>query len=108
MDITAINRTVIQQFRAGGPVDDMDRTQMIVLTTVGRGPGAPIRPPSALSSERATGSWWSQTTLADQTIRTGTSTCRRTHTSQLRPTVKHTTPLRDNCPVKSEIESGRT
>jgi deazaflavin-dependent oxidoreductase (nitroreductase family) len=35
MEIKGINRTVIQQFRAGGPVDDMDRTQMIVLTTVG-------------------------------------------------------------------------
>ena len=35
MDIKAINRSVIRQFRAGGPVDDMDRTQMILLTSIG-------------------------------------------------------------------------
>jgi deazaflavin-dependent oxidoreductase (nitroreductase family) len=34
-DIKAINRRVIEQFRAGGPVDDFDRDNLILLTTVG-------------------------------------------------------------------------
>ena len=35
MVIRAINRTVIQQVRSGGPVEGMDRDQMILLTTIG-------------------------------------------------------------------------
>ena len=41
MDITAINRKVIDEFRAGGPVDGMDRSSMILLTTIGAKSGRP-------------------------------------------------------------------
>jgi hypothetical protein len=57
MDIKAINHTVIRQFRAGGPVDDMDRTQMILLTSIGARTGRATRRRSASSNETATGSW---------------------------------------------------
>jgi deazaflavin-dependent oxidoreductase (nitroreductase family) len=39
MDIQAINRTVITQFRAGGPVEGMNRDGLLLLTTVGRRTG---------------------------------------------------------------------
>ena len=35
MDIQAVNRRVIEQFRAGGPVDGMHREGLVLLTTVG-------------------------------------------------------------------------
>jgi len=35
MDIKAVNRRVIDQFRAGGEVDGMHRDRLVLLTTVG-------------------------------------------------------------------------
>jgi len=35
MDIAEVNRRVIEQFRAGGPVDGMHRERLVLLTTVG-------------------------------------------------------------------------
>lgn len=35
MDIEEINRRVIQQFRAGGEIEGMQRDRLVVLTTVG-------------------------------------------------------------------------
>ena len=70
MDIKAINRMVTDQFRAGGPVDDMDRSSMILLTTIGTKSGRHTPPRSASSIA----CWWSQTILESRTIRTGTST----------------------------------
>src|SRR5215213_11933638 len=45
MDIKAVNRKVIDQFRAGGPVDGMDRSSMILLTTIGTKSGRPHTTP---------------------------------------------------------------
>ncbi|WP_433663870.1 nitroreductase/quinone reductase family protein [Nocardia sp. CA-128927] len=39
MDIAQMNRAVIEQFRAGGPIDGMDRNTLLLLTTVGRKSG---------------------------------------------------------------------
>jgi deazaflavin-dependent oxidoreductase (nitroreductase family) len=39
MDIQAINRRVIEQFRAGGEVEGMTRERLLLLTTVGRRSG---------------------------------------------------------------------
>ena len=39
MDMEAINRTVVEQFRAGGPVDGMHRERLLLLTTTGRRTG---------------------------------------------------------------------
>jgi deazaflavin-dependent oxidoreductase (nitroreductase family) len=35
MDMKTINQHVIEQFRAGGPIDGMHRERLILLTTVG-------------------------------------------------------------------------
>jgi len=35
MDIQEINRTVIEQFRAGGPIEGMHRERLVLLTTTG-------------------------------------------------------------------------
>lgn len=40
MDITEINRRVVEQFRAGGEVEGMQRDRLLLLTTVGRRSGA--------------------------------------------------------------------
>jgi deazaflavin-dependent oxidoreductase (nitroreductase family) len=45
MDIKAINRTVIEQFRAGSEVEGMDRREMILLTTEGARSGRPHTTP---------------------------------------------------------------
>ncbi|ODU04056.1 MAG: hypothetical protein ABS81_11790 [Pseudonocardia sp. SCN 72-86] len=39
MDIAAINRRVIEQFRAGGEVEGMHREALLLLTTTGRRSG---------------------------------------------------------------------
>jgi deazaflavin-dependent oxidoreductase (nitroreductase family) len=39
MDIQAINRRVIEQFRAGGPIEGMHREGILLLTTTGRRTG---------------------------------------------------------------------
>jgi F420H(2)-dependent quinone reductase len=40
-DIREINRRVIDQFRAGGPIDGMQRDNLLLLTTTGRRSGQP-------------------------------------------------------------------
>ncbi|WP_181725733.1 nitroreductase/quinone reductase family protein [Nocardia gipuzkoensis] len=45
MDIAHMNRVVIEQFRAGGPVDGMDRDALLLLTTVGFKSGQPRTTP---------------------------------------------------------------
>ena len=45
MDIRQINRKVIEQFRAGGPVDGMHRDRLLLLTTTGRKSGQPRTTP---------------------------------------------------------------
>jgi deazaflavin-dependent oxidoreductase (nitroreductase family) len=35
MDIREVNRTVIAQFRAGGPIEGMHRERLVLLTTTG-------------------------------------------------------------------------
>jgi len=39
VDIKQINRRTIEQFRAGGPIEGMDRDRLVLLTTVGRKTG---------------------------------------------------------------------
>jgi deazaflavin-dependent oxidoreductase (nitroreductase family) len=39
MDIAEINRSVIAQFRAGGPIEGMQRDRLLLLTTTGRHSG---------------------------------------------------------------------
>lgn len=39
MDIKAINRRVIEQFRAGGEIEGMHRDRLVLLTTTGRRTG---------------------------------------------------------------------
>ena len=45
MDVRQINRKVIEQFRAGGPVDGMHRDRLLLLTTTGRKSGQPRTTP---------------------------------------------------------------
>ena len=45
MDIREINRRVIDQFRAGGPVEGMQRERLVLLTTKGRRSGRPRTTP---------------------------------------------------------------
>ena len=45
MDIAERNRTVVEQFRAGGPVSGMDRDRLLLLTTTGRRSGRPHTTP---------------------------------------------------------------
>ena len=45
MDIRETNRRVIAQFRAGGPVDGMQRDRLVLLTTTGRRSGEPRTTP---------------------------------------------------------------
>jgi len=44
-DIREINRRVIDQFRAGGPVEGMQRDKLVLLTTTGRRSGEPRTSP---------------------------------------------------------------
>ena len=43
MDIQETNRRVIAEFRAGGPIDDMQRDRLVLLTTTGRRSASPAR-----------------------------------------------------------------
>jgi deazaflavin-dependent oxidoreductase (nitroreductase family) len=45
MDMQAINRRVIEQFRAGGPVEGMHRERLLLLTTTGARSGLPRTTP---------------------------------------------------------------
>lgn len=45
MDIQDINRRVIEQFRAGGPIDGMHRDRLVLLTTTGARSGEPRTTP---------------------------------------------------------------
>lgn len=45
MDLRETNRRVIEQFRAGGPVDGMHRDRLLLLTTTGRRTGLPRTTP---------------------------------------------------------------
>src|SRR6476620_12066120 len=40
MDIREVNRRVVDQFRAGGPIEGMQRERLVLLTTTGRRSGA--------------------------------------------------------------------
>ena len=45
MDIRETNRRVIAQFRAGGPIEGMQRDRLVLLTTTGRRSGEPRTTP---------------------------------------------------------------
>jgi len=45
MDIKEINRKVVEQFRAGGHIDGMQRDRLVLLTTTGRRTGQPRTTP---------------------------------------------------------------
>jgi deazaflavin-dependent oxidoreductase (nitroreductase family) len=45
MDVRETNRRVIEQFRAGGPVEGMHRDRLVLLTTAGRRTGRPHTTP---------------------------------------------------------------
>ena len=45
MDFKAINQKVIEQFRAGGPIEGMHRERLLLLTTTGRKSGQPRTTP---------------------------------------------------------------
>ncbi len=45
VDVRAVNRRVIEQFRAGGPVEGMHRDRLVLLTTTGRRTGTPHTTP---------------------------------------------------------------
>jgi deazaflavin-dependent oxidoreductase (nitroreductase family) len=45
VDIKAINQKVIEQFRAGGEVEGMQRDRLLLLTTTGRRSGEPRTSP---------------------------------------------------------------
>ncbi|MFC4944705.1 nitroreductase/quinone reductase family protein [Pseudonocardia sp. GCM10023141] len=45
MDVTEINPSIIEQFRAGGEIDGMHRERLLLLTTVGRRSGRSVTTP---------------------------------------------------------------
>lgn len=45
MDVREINKRVIAQFRAGGPIEGMQRERLVLLTTTGRRSGEPRTTP---------------------------------------------------------------
>ncbi|NMN97269.1 nitroreductase/quinone reductase family protein [Antrihabitans stalactiti] len=45
VDMKAINRAAIEQFRAGGEVDGMNRDRLLLLTTLGRKSGQRVTTP---------------------------------------------------------------
>lgn len=53
MDIAAINRRVIEQFRAGGPIEGMHREGILLLTTTGRRTGQPRTTPMMFDRDGA-------------------------------------------------------
>jgi deazaflavin-dependent oxidoreductase (nitroreductase family) len=44
-DVRAANKRVIEQFRAGGPIEGMHRDRIVLLTTTGRRSGRPYTTP---------------------------------------------------------------
>ncbi len=51
MDMLKTNRAVIEQFRAGGPIEGMHRERLLLLTTVGRRSGEPRTSPMMFHRE---------------------------------------------------------
>lgn len=51
MDVAEMNRGVVAQFRAGGPVLGMDRVRLLLLTTTGRRSGTPHTTPMMFHHE---------------------------------------------------------
>jgi deazaflavin-dependent oxidoreductase (nitroreductase family) len=51
VDVKEINRKVIEQFRAGGPVEGMHRDRLLLLTTVGARTGQPRTTPLMFHSD---------------------------------------------------------
>jgi deazaflavin-dependent oxidoreductase (nitroreductase family) len=45
MDVREINKRVIEQFRAGAPIEGMHRERLVLLTTTGRRSGTPRTTP---------------------------------------------------------------
>jgi deazaflavin-dependent oxidoreductase (nitroreductase family) len=45
MDVRKINRSVVDQFRAGGAIEGMHRERLVLLTTTGRRTGQPHTSP---------------------------------------------------------------
>ena len=45
MDMRGTNRRVVEQFRAGGPIEGMQRDRLLLLTTTGRRSGEPRTTP---------------------------------------------------------------
>ena len=45
MDVRETNRRVIAQFRAGGPIEGMQRDRLVLITTTGRRSGEPRTTP---------------------------------------------------------------
>lgn len=45
MDMKEINRRTIEQFRAGGEIEGMQRDRLVLLTTTGRRSGLPVTTP---------------------------------------------------------------
>jgi deazaflavin-dependent oxidoreductase (nitroreductase family) len=45
MDVKKINRSVVEQFRAGGAIEGMHRDRLLLLTTTGRRTGQPHTTP---------------------------------------------------------------
>ena len=51
MDMQAVNRKVIEQFRAGGEIDGMHRERLLLLTTTGARSGQPRTTPMMFHSD---------------------------------------------------------
>jgi deazaflavin-dependent oxidoreductase (nitroreductase family) len=51
MDVSEINRRVIEQFRAGGPIDGMHRDRLLLLTTTGARTGQPRTTPMMFATD---------------------------------------------------------
>lgn len=51
MDVREVNRRVVEQFRAGGPVEGMHRERLLLLTTTGARTGEPRTAPMMFHRE---------------------------------------------------------
>ena len=51
MDMRTKNREVIEQFRAGGPIEGMHRERLVLLTTIGARSGSPHTTPMMFHRE---------------------------------------------------------
>lgn len=52
MDVKAVNRKVIEQFRAGGPIEGMHRDRLVLLTTTGARSGQTHTTPMMFHRDR--------------------------------------------------------